>query len=88
LTVISRESAAPYKGRAVDARTAGHALGARAVVRGRIERRDDELVVTAELVDAGDNGIIWSQQYGIKPAEIAARQSEIAKDIHEHIHFH
>ena len=88
LTVISREAAALYKGKDTDARTAGHELGARAIVRGRVERRDDELLVSAELVDSGDNGIIWSQQYGIQPAEIAARQDEIAADIHEHIHFH
>jgi len=81
LKVMSRDSAFMYKGKETDARTVGQALGVRAVFKGRVMQRGDNLDISAELVDARDNSHIWGQQYSRKPSDVFALQNEIAKEI-------
>ena len=81
LKVMSRDSAFMYKGKATDARTVGQALGVRAVFKGRVMQRGDNLDISAELVDAQDNSHIWGEQYSRKSSDISALQGEIAKEI-------
>jgi TolB-like protein/DNA-binding winged helix-turn-helix (wHTH) protein/Tfp pilus assembly protein PilF len=81
LKVMSRDSAFHYKGKEVDTQTVGHALGVRAVFKGRVAQRGDTLAISAELIDARDNSHIWGQQYSRKPADIFAIQDEIAKEM-------
>src|SRR5262249_27662815 len=88
VTIIPQDAAARYAGKQTDAKTAGHDLGARAIVQGKIERRGEDFSVSAELDDSGDNSVIWSQQYLVKSSEIGTRQDELARDIQENIHFH
>jgi TolB-like protein len=54
----------------------GHELGVRALVRGRIERIDNGLLINVELVDSGDNQVLWSRQYQANAEEDAAAVSE------------
>ena len=81
LRVKSRDSAFRYKGKQTDARTVGQALGVRAILKGRVTQRGDDLDISAELVDARDDSQIWGQQYSRKTADIFELQSEIAKEI-------
>jgi TolB-like protein/Flp pilus assembly protein TadD len=81
LKVMSRDSAFMYKGKDADARTVGQALGVRAVFKGRVMQRGDDLEISAELVNARDNSHIWGQQYSRKSSDIFALQGELAKEI-------
>src|SRR6267142_6251065 len=81
LKVMSRDSAFMYKGKDTDARAVGQALGVRAVFKGRVMQRGDDLEISAELVDARDNSHIWGQQYSRKSADIFALQGELAKEM-------
>jgi len=81
LKVMSRDSAFMYKGKETDARTVGQALGVRAVLKGRLLQRGDNLEISAELVDTRDNSHIWGEQYSRKAADIFAVQGEIAKEM-------
>jgi TolB-like protein len=81
LKVMSRDSAFHYKGKEVDAQTVGHALGVRAVFKGRVAQHGDTLEISAELIDARDNSHIWGQQYSRKPSDIFEMQEEIAKEM-------
>jgi len=81
LKVMSRDSAFMYKGKDTDAHTVGQALGVRAVLKGHVLQRGDELEISAELVDASDNSHIWGQQYSRKSSDIFALQGELAKEI-------
>jgi TolB-like protein/Tfp pilus assembly protein PilF len=81
LKVMSRDSAFMYKGKETDARTVGQALGVRAVFKGRVMQRGDDLEISAELVDARDNSHIWGQQYSRKSSDIFALQGELAKEM-------
>ena len=81
LKVMSRDSAFMYKGKDFDARTVGQALGVRAVLKGHVMQRGDDLEISAELVDARDNSHIWGQQYSRKAADIFAMQGDLAKEM-------
>jgi eukaryotic-like serine/threonine-protein kinase len=81
LKVMSRDSAFMYKGKATDARTVGQTLGVRAVLKGRVMQRGDDLEISAELVDARDDSHIWGQQYSRKASDIFALQGELAKEM-------
>jgi TolB-like protein/Tfp pilus assembly protein PilF len=81
LKVIARGSAFRYKGRNADPMTAGHELGVRAVLTGRLLQRGDSLVVSAELMDILDNKQLWGEQYERKVSDLLAVQREIAAEI-------
>jgi serine/threonine protein kinase/tetratricopeptide (TPR) repeat protein len=83
LKVMSRNSVFRYKGRETDAQAAGHELGVRAVLTGRVMQRGDELSINVELVDAQDNTHIWGERYERKLSDILALQDDISKDISE-----
>ena len=44
----------------------GAQLGVRAVFKGRVMQRGDNLAISAELIDARDDSHIWGQQYNRK----------------------
>lgn len=81
LKVMSRDSAFRYKGKDTDAESIGSALGVRAVFKGRVIQRGDNLEISAELVDARDDTHIWGEQYSRKLADIFALQNEVAKEM-------
>jgi eukaryotic-like serine/threonine-protein kinase len=81
LKVMSRNSVFRYKGKDVDASRVGRELGVGAVLTGRVEQRGDDLVVSAELVDARDNSHLWGEQYRRKLSDLLGVQQEIAREI-------
>ena len=86
LRVTSRASSFHYKGRDVEPRTAARELGVRAVLTGRLERRGDDVVLGAELVDGRDDRHIWGNRYGRKLSDLTSTQSELVHDIAMAIH--
>ena len=85
LKIKSRDAAYPYKGK--DAKLAGRELGVRAVLKGRIEQRDDNLSIVVELVDTKDNNLIWRNQYNRKIGDILATEEEISREVYEQLRF-
>ncbi|HEU5237283.1 MAG TPA: tetratricopeptide repeat protein, partial [Pyrinomonadaceae bacterium] len=81
LRVIARGSSFRYKGRDTDPVAAGHELGVRAVLTGRLLQRGDNLTVSAELVDVRDNKQLWGDQYQRKISDLLSVQREIATEI-------
>jgi len=81
LKVMSRDSAFRYKGKDTDAEKVGHELGVRAVFKGRMMQRGDDLEISAELVDARDDSHIWGQQYSRKSADIFTLQGDLAMEM-------
>jgi eukaryotic-like serine/threonine-protein kinase len=81
LKVTARNSAFRYKGKDTDAQTVGRELGVQAVLTGRLTQRGDNLVVSAEVVDAQTNRLLWGGQYSRKLSDVLAVQEEIAKEI-------
>jgi eukaryotic-like serine/threonine-protein kinase len=81
LRVMSRTSVFHYKGKPVNPVSVGKELRVSAVVVGRIETVGDRLIVSAELVDASDNALIWGHRYPAAKADLVDVQQSIASDI-------
>ena len=81
LRVMSRDSAFMFKGKDTDAQTVGRQLGVRAVFKGRVMQRGENLDISAELVDARDGSHIWGQQYTRDAADLFTLQNDLAREI-------
>jgi TolB-like protein/Tfp pilus assembly protein PilF len=89
LRVMSRSSVFHYKGKDVDPQAVAKDLKVEAVVTGRVLQRGDQLVVSAELIDARSNRNLWGDQYDRKLSDLIAVQEDItgaiAARLREHL---
>ncbi len=83
--VMSRSAVFRFKGKEVDAQTAGKALGVKAVLTGRIQELGETINVSTELVNAADNSHIWGGHYVRKMADLSSLQEDISRDISEQL---
>jgi serine/threonine protein kinase/tetratricopeptide (TPR) repeat protein len=81
LHVSARSVVFRYKGHDVDALKAGHDLGVKAVVTGRVAVRGNLLVIQAELMNVGDGTQVWGDQYNRPAADLLDVQDDIAREI-------
>jgi TolB-like protein/tetratricopeptide (TPR) repeat protein len=81
LSVKPRSSVFRYKGKDVDAQTVANELNVQAILNGRVAQRGDGLTVSLELVDAGNDRVIWAERYERKQSDLVSLQSEIARDV-------
>src|SRR5262249_7087001 len=81
LTVMSRASVFHYKGREVDPQIVGKDLKVQAVVTGRIVQRNDQVIISSELIDARTNRNLWGDQYDRKLSDVLAVQQDITSAI-------
>jgi TolB-like protein/class 3 adenylate cyclase/predicted Zn-dependent protease len=63
--VVSRDLAAPYKGKAIDPRTVGRELDASYLVEGEVHRVDQRIEVNAQLIEASSAAQLWSERLEI-----------------------
>lgn len=83
LRVIARDSSFQYKDKEVSAQEVSRALGVHAIVLGHVVQRNDNLVVSVELMDARDKTQVWGERYTRKSTDIQALQEDIARTISE-----
>jgi adenylate cyclase len=81
LFVISRNSAFTYKGKAVKVQDVGRELGVRYVLEGSVRRSDNQVRITAQLIDAIQGQHLWSERYDRPLQDIFAVQDEIRQQI-------
>ncbi len=79
--VIARNSSFKYKGKDVDVQEVARSLGVEAILIGRVMKRDDQLQISVELMDARNNTQIWGEQYNRNAIELLAVQAEISREI-------
>ncbi len=85
LSVKPRSSVFRYKGKDTDLQTIGKELNVQALLNGRVAQRGDQLTLSLELVDVQNDKVLWTEQYQRKQSELVSLQSEIAKDVSNHI---
>ena len=84
LFVIARNSAFTYKGKATKVQEVSKELGVRYVLEGSVRRADDQVRVTAQLIDATTGYHLWSERYDRPLKDIFAVQDEIVQQIADH----
>ena len=81
LRVLARNTTFQYKGKAVDVGKLGRELNVRYVLEGSVQRADDHLRVTAQLIDAETGTHIWADRYDRDMADVFLVQDEIVNQI-------
>ncbi len=81
LAVMSRSSVFHYKGKDIDPQAVAHDLKVEGVVTGRIVQRGDQLIISAELIDARNNHNLWGEQYDRKMTDVLTVQADITQAV-------
>ena len=81
LRVVARSSSFQFKGRSVDAREVGRALGASTLLEGSVRKAGGQVRVSARLVDAAQGFELWSERFDRQLEDIFAVQEEIAQAV-------
>ena len=79
--VMARNSILAYKDKPKDIRQVGRDLNVRYVVEGSIQRSDQNVRVTAQLIDASTGGQIWADRYDREIKDIFAIRDDITRSI-------
>ena len=85
LSVIASTTAMQYKGTDKPVRRIARELNIDYVVEGRVQRIDDRVRISARLVRASDETLVWSEQFDRKIDDVFALQSEVVGRIAEGI---
>ncbi len=80
-TVIARETADSYKGRAVPVGEVGRALGVRYLLEGSLRAEGGSLHINAQLIDTGSGAHLWAQRFDIARAGLGEARDTIVRRI-------
>jgi len=81
LRLAGRSSVAQFKGKEASAQEIGAALNVAAVLDGTVRRAGNQLRVTAELTNARDGLVLWSESYNREVKDVFALQDDITDEI-------
>jgi len=78
ILVIARNSSFTYKNKAVKVQNIAEELGVQYILEGSVQRSDDRVRITAQLIDAIAGHHLWADTYDRKLEDIFSLQDEIA----------
>ena len=78
LTVIARTSVMKYKGTVKDVATIGRELRVGTILEGSVRRVDNQVRISAQLIDVASQSYLWSQEYDRELTGVFGIQSDIA----------
>jgi adenylate cyclase len=81
LSVVARNSVFTYKNKAVKIPEVGRELGVRYVLEGSVRKVDDQVRITAQLVDAVAGHHLWAERYDRDAGDIFGVQDEVSQTI-------
>ena len=81
LFVIARNSSFTYKGRAVDVREVGRALGVRYVLEGSVRKIGNKVRITGQLSDATTGTDLWAERFEGTLDDIFELQDQMAESV-------
>jgi len=81
LRVISRSSAFSFKGKDFDIPTVATKLNVAYVLEGSVRKADNQVRITAQLIEARSDTHMWSETYDRTLDDIFAIQDEIAAEV-------
>jgi TolB-like protein/Flp pilus assembly protein TadD len=81
LKVAGRTSSFFYKGRNVDLRQIGKALGVAHVLEGSVRKQGDRVRITAQLIRTADGIHLWSKNFDGELTDVFKLQDQVARAI-------
>jgi TolB-like protein len=83
LTVIARTSTMQYKNSTKRIGEIGRELNAGTLIEGSVRKAGNKVRITVQLIDARNEGHLWSQNYDKELNDVFAIQSEVAQKVAE-----
>jgi TolB-like protein len=77
--VISSNTAFTYRNKPVDTKQIGQDLGVRYVLKGSVQRSENQLRVTAQLIDARTDANLWAERFDRDVSDLLTLQDEVTK---------
>jgi serine/threonine-protein kinase len=81
LRIAARTSCFYFKGKNEDIRDIGSKLNVRTVLEGSVRKAENQLRITAQLINVADGYHLWSHTYKREMQDIFAVQEEIANSV-------
>jgi adenylate cyclase len=81
LFVIARLSTFTYKDKPVEVQQIGRELGVRYVLEGSVQRADDTVRITAQLIDATTGHHVWAERYDRELKGVFAVRDDVTQSI-------
>ena len=81
LKVTSRTSVFTFKGQNVDIPTVAKKLGVAHILEGSVRKAGNQVRITTQLIEAGNDVHLWSETYERNLDDIFAIQDEIAREV-------
>src|SRR5260221_169684 len=81
MLVISRYTAFTYRDKPVDIKQIGRELGVRYALEGEVQRWGNRVSVTAQLIDAKPDTLLWAERFDGDAGDLFAWQNEITTRI-------
>jgi adenylate cyclase len=75
--VISRSTAATYKGQNLDAKRAARELRVRYILEGNVRKGEKEVRVSVQLIEGESGRQVWSERYEKRAGDMYAFQNEV-----------
>ena len=85
LQVISRTSVMHYKGTKASLPQIAHELNVGGIVEGSVERSGNRIRVTAQLIHAATDQLLWSETYERELGDVLKLQGEVAQAIAQQV---
>jgi serine/threonine protein kinase/lipoprotein NlpI len=76
--VVARTSAFSFKGKEQDVREIGKKLNVNQVLEGSVQKADDRIRITAQLINVEDGYHLWSERFDRELKDVFAIQDEIS----------
>jgi adenylate cyclase len=81
LFVVARQSTFSFKGERVKIKQVAEELGVRYVLEGSVQKGENRLRITAQLIDALTGHHLWAERYDREIKDLFAIQDEITKKV-------
>jgi DNA-binding winged helix-turn-helix (wHTH) protein/TolB-like protein/tetratricopeptide (TPR) repeat protein len=81
IVVLPTSSVLKYTDRAFEPIATGHALGVDAILSGTVQRSNDHLRVTVQLINVGDGRTIWSEKFDQTFTDVFGIQDSISDGV-------
>jgi TolB-like protein len=81
IKVIAQSATMTYRRNVSDVRSIGRELGVRYLLEGNVRRAGGALRVTAQLIEAEDAAIQWSQKFDRPLTDLAALQEQLVTEV-------
>jgi TolB-like protein/class 3 adenylate cyclase len=81
LTVVARNSAFAYKGRAVDVKQAGRELGVRYLLEGSVRKAGGRLRITCQLTAAESGTHVWADRFDGTVEDVFELQDRVTESV-------